>query len=104
MPSANGFGISAMTGTLIESVEVSYESEEKMLMDRLGEFSEARLIDVTTTFTVRGSGDTSVAIGGTSGAPNGADGKVVITSVKRTQVNDDFEKFEYSGTAYPSAN
>lgn len=104
MPSANGFGISALTGTLIESVEISYESEEKMLMDRLGEFSEARLIDTTTTFTVRGAGDTGVTVGGTSGAPTGADGKVVITSVKRTQVNDDFEKFEYSGTAYPGAS
>lgn len=104
MPSANGFGISALSGTLIESVEISYESEEKMLMDRLGEFSEARLIDTTTTFTVRGAGETSVAIGGTSGAPTGVDGKVVITSVKRTQVNDDFEKFEYSGTAYPGAS
>jgi hypothetical protein len=104
MPSANGFGISALTGTLIESVEISYESEEKMLMDRLGEFSEARLIDTTTTFTVRGSGEPTVTIGGTSGAPTGAEGKIVITSVKRTQVNDDFEKFEYSGTAYPSAD
>lgn len=104
MPSANGFGISAISGTLIESVEISYESEEKMIMDRLGEFSEARLIDTTTTFTVRGAGETSVAIGGTSGAPTGVDGKVVITSVKRTQVNDDFEKFEYSGTAYPGAS
>lgn len=104
MPSSNGFGIAALSGSLVESVEISYESEEKMLMDRLGEFSEARLVDVTTTFTVRGSGDTGVSIGGTSGAPTGVSGKVVITSVKKTQTNDDFEKFEYSGTAYPSAS
>jgi hypothetical protein len=104
MPSTNGFGIQALTGALIESVEINYDSETKMLMDRQGEFSEARVTDVTTSFTVRGTGTTGVAIGGTSGAPSGVSGKVVITSVKQTQVNDDFEKFEYAGTAYPSAS
>lgn len=103
MPSANGFGIQALVGTLIESVEISYDSETKMLMDRAGEFSEARVMDITHGFTVRGAGDTGVTIGGTSGAPTGVDGKVVITSIKRTQTNEDFERFEYSGTAYPSA-
>jgi hypothetical protein len=103
MPSANGFGIQALVGTLIESVEISYDSETKMLMDRAGEFSEARVMDVTHGFTVRGAGDTGVTIGSTSGAPTGVDGKVVITSIKRTQTNEDFERFEYSGTAYPSA-
>lgn len=104
MPSANGFGISAASGTLVESVEISYDSETKMLMDRLGEFSEARIMDTSHGFTVRGAGDTNVAIGGSSGAPTGVSGKVVITSVKRTQTNEDFERFEYSGTGYPNAS
>ena len=104
MPSANGFGIAALTGTLIESVEISYDSETKMLMDRLGEFSEARIMDTTHGFTVRGAGDTGVTIGGTSGAPTGVSGKVVVTSIKRTQTNEDYERFEYSGTAYPNAS
>lgn len=104
MPSANGFGISALTGTLIESVEISYDSETKTLMDKEGNFSEARIMDVTTGFTVRGAGTSAVAIGGVTGAPSGVSGKVVITSVKRTQTNEDFERFEYSGTAYPSAS
>lgn len=104
MPSANGFGISALTGTLIESVEISYDSETKMLMDRSGEFSEARVMDTTHGFTVRGAGDTGVVIGGTSGAPTGVNGKVVVTSIKRTQTNEDYERFEYTGTAYPNAS
>ena len=104
MPSTNGFGISALTGSLIESVEISYDSETKMVMDRLGEFSEARIVDVTQSFTVRGTGTTAVSIGSTSGAPSALSGKIVVTSVKQTQTNEDFEKFEYSGTAYPSAS
>lgn len=104
MPSSNGFGISALTGSLIESVEISYDSETKMVMDRLGEFSEARIVDVTQSFTVRGTGTTAVSIGSTSGAPSALSGKIVVTSVKQTQSNEDFEKFEYSGTAYPSAS
>lgn len=104
MPSSNGFGISALTGSLIESVEISIDSETKMVMDRLGEFSEARIVDVTQSFTVRGTGTTAVSIGSTSGAPSALSGKIVVTSVKQTQTNEDFEKFEYSGTAYPSAS
>ena len=104
MPSANGCGIAALTGSLIESVEISYDSETKMLMDRLGDFSEARIIDVTQGFTVRGTGTTAVSIGSASGAPASLSGKIVITSVKQTQTNEDFEKFEYSGTAYPNAS
>jgi hypothetical protein len=75
-----------------------------MVMDRLGEFSEARIVDVTQSFTVRGTGTTAVSIGSTSGAPSALSGKIVVTSVKQTQSNEDFEKFEYSGTAYPSAS
>jgi hypothetical protein len=54
MPSANGFGIQALTGTLVESVEISYDSETKTLMDREGNFSEAKLMDTSIGFTVRG--------------------------------------------------
>jgi hypothetical protein len=104
MPSANGFGIQALTGTLVESVEISYDSETKTLMDREGNFSEAKLMDTSIGFTVRGAGTSAVAIGGTTGAPSGVSGKVVVTSVKRTQTNEDYERFEYSGTAYPNAS
>jgi hypothetical protein len=103
MPSTNGFGIAAITGALIESVEINYESETKSVMTFDGGFSEARISDITQTFTVRGTGTTGVTIGGSSGAPTALGGQVVITSVKRTQTNEDFEKFEYSGTAYPNA-
>lgn len=104
MPSTNGFGINQLGGESIESVDVSFDTESKLLIDAYGEFSEAKIYDITASFSVKGSGTPSVSIGGASGAPDLVSGKVIITSVKRTQTNEDFERFEYSGTAYLSAS
>jgi hypothetical protein len=103
MPTANGFGIAAATGATLESVEINYQSEIKSVMTSDGDFSEARISDVTQSFTIRGTGTSGVSIGGSGGGPSSLSGQVVITSVKRTQTNEDFEKFEYSGTCYPNA-
>lgn len=104
MPSANGFGITQVDGESIESVDISFDTETKLLITASGEFSEARIYDVTASFSVKGFGAPSISLGGTSGAPDLATGKVIITSVKRTQTNEDFQRFEYSGTAYLSAS
>lgn len=103
MPATNGFGISAVSGALIESVEVNYESESKTILNFDGSFAQGQLSDITQTFTVRGSGTSAVSVGSSSGAPDFLNGTIIITSAKRTQTNEDFEKFEYSGTAYPNA-
>lgn len=104
MPSANGFGITLIGDALAESVDVSYETDVKVLIDKSGEFSEAKVYDVTATFSVKGSGTTTVAVGSASGAPSNLSGKIIITSVKKSQSNEDFEKYEYSGTCYLSAS
>jgi hypothetical protein len=104
MPSANGFGITLVADTLAESVDVSFETDVKVLIDKSGEFSQAQVYDVTGTFSVKGSGTTSIAVGSASGAPSNLSGKVIVTSVKKSQSNEDFEKFEYSGTCYLSAS
>lgn len=104
MPSANGFGITQVDGASIESVDLSFETESKLLIDAFGEFSEARVYDVTATFSVKGFGTTAISLGGSTGAPDLVTGKVIVTSVKRSQTNEDFERFEYSGTAYLSAS
>lgn len=104
MPSANGFGITQVDGESIESVDVSFETESKVLINASGEFSEAKVYDVTGTFSVKGFGTPTATIGGNTGAPDLLSGKIIVTSVKRTQTNEDFERFEYSGTAYLSAS
>jgi hypothetical protein len=75
-----------------------------MIMEQDGTFCDAKIYDTSFKFTVKGRGTTSVTVGGTTGAPSGVTGKVIITSVKNTQTNEDFESFEYSGVAYPSAS
>lgn len=104
MPSANGFGITLIGDALAESVDVSFDTEVKVLVDKSGEFSQAQVYDVTASFTVKGSGSTAISIGSASGAPSNLSGKVVITSVKKSQSNEDFEKYEYGGTCYLSAS
>lgn len=104
MPSTNGFGISYLAEESIESVDVSFDAETKMLMNANGEFAQARLYDSVGTFSVKGWGTPSVAVGDSSGAPSFMTGKVIVTSVKTSQTNEDFERYEYSGTAYLSAS
>ena len=75
-----------------------------MIMEGDGTFCDAKIYDTSYKFTVKGRGTTSVTAGGTSGAPSEASGKVIITSVKLTQTNEDYEAYEYSGVAYPNAS
>jgi hypothetical protein len=45
-----------------------------------------------------------MAVGvGASGISAISSGTTLILNVKRSQKNDDFDSFEYSGTNYPSA-
>jgi hypothetical protein len=104
MPSTNGFGISYLSDESIESIEISFDSETKMLMNANGDFAQAHLYDTTGTFSVKGWGTPSVAVGSNSGAPSFVVGKIIVTSVKTSQTNEDFERYEYSGTAYLNAS
>jgi len=101
---ATSFGITNVTGSCLESSSVEHNSDHKMIMEQDGTFCDAKIYDTSFKFTVKGRGTTSVTVGGTTGAPSGVTGKVIITSVKNTQTNEDFESFEYSGVAYPSAS
>lgn len=100
---AVSFGITNVEGSCLESSSIEHNSDHKMIMEGDGTFCDAKIYDTSYKFTVKGRGTTSVTVGGTSGAPSGATGKVIITSVKQTQTNEDFEAYEYSGVSYPSA-
>jgi len=104
MPSSFGVTLtSPPAGGVVESVDVDYKAEVKVLKDTDGGFSEARAIAAEYSFSVRGKGVATVTAGGSTGAPSNVSGKIIITSVKQTQTNDDWESFEYSGSAYPNA-
>jgi hypothetical protein len=101
---ASSFGITLITGTtLIESVDVQHTAETKELITATGTHSEARIVDDSFTFSVKGKGTTTVTAGAATGAPTGVTGKIVITNVTASQTNDDWESFSYSGTGYTHA-
>jgi hypothetical protein len=97
------FGISKLTGDLLESVDVELKAETKELITSAGAHSAARSVDQAYSFSVKGKGTSSVTIGGSTGAPTGVSGKVIITSITNSQTNDDWQGFSYSGTGYVHA-
>lgn len=99
-----GITLVSTSGTIVESVDLEMKADTKVLIDSTGAFSEARVIDSSYSFSVKGKGTPTVSIGSNDGAPTGTSGKVIITSVKHSYTNDDWEGYEYSGVAYPSAS
>ena len=98
-------GINEVSASFIESVDVSKSFETKMIMSSEGGFGAANAFDPKFEFTVKGRGSTTVTAGSDGGAlkPASVEGKVIITSVKVTETNDDFNSFEVTGVAYPDA-
>lgn len=101
---AASFGITLIgAGPIIESLDVESKVDTKVLLDSTGAYSEGRAMNPTFSFSVKGKGTTSVTVGGSTGAPTGVTGKVIVTSVKILESNEDWVGYEYSGTAYPNA-
>ena len=104
MAAPTNIGVSLVSHATAQSAEISSKGEVKILTDKSGNYSQAAVQDPTFEFSVRGKGASCPAsIKGNTGAPSGATGKVIITSVKESTSNDDWEEWEYSGSAYPSA-
>lgn len=89
--------------SIVESVDLESKVDVKILKAATGDYSAAQAISPEFSFSVRGKGTSPVSVGASTGAPTGATGKVIITSVKQTQNNEDWESFEYNGSAYPNA-
>jgi hypothetical protein len=97
------FGITKITGDLVESVDVTLSAETKELITSSGAHSTARNVDTSFAFSVKGKGDLpSVTLGGTSGAPTGVSGKIIITKITESQTNEDWQGWSYDGVAYPA--
>ena len=105
MATPTSIGITLITIATAQSVEVSSKGEVKILTDKDGQFSKAAAQDPTFEFTIRGKGESCpIAIGNmSSGKPTGVTGKAIVTSIKNTTTNDDWEEWEAGGQAFPSA-
>jgi hypothetical protein len=99
-------GVQSVSAELIESVETTKSLDTKMIMSSEGGFGAGKGFDPKFEFSVKGRGAATVDAGGAVGAylPEGITGGVtVITSVKLSEKNDDFNEFEISGVNYPQA-
>lgn len=98
------FGITTVTGTLIESVDVEHKADTKQLIDSAGAHAQARNVDDSYTFSVKGKGDLPVSVGVTGTHPANVSGKAFITKTTVTQTNEDWQGFSYDGVSYPHAS
>jgi hypothetical protein len=99
-------GISSFTSGTISKVTTSRKTETKVLKDRTGAFSAACTYDPTGEFSVEGSGDyPSITLGvASSNIPSTISGGIiVIDSYSKTEKNDDFASWKYSGKQFPAA-
>ena len=99
------FGITGVTGTLIESVSASEKADISVIHNNDGTYGAAQVYDRKQSFSVKGRGDTLImpgAMGGSS--PTGITGVVIVTNSKLSTSNTEFNSFEYSGEAYPTAS
>jgi len=105
MAAPTAIGLTLISTATAQSVEVTSQGEVAILVGHDGKYSKAAVYDPKFTFTVSGKGAVCpVAINATgTGKPSGVTGKVIINSIKNQTNNDDWESWEYSGEAYPSA-
>jgi hypothetical protein len=103
MAAPTNIGVTLITHATAQSVEVSSKGDVKILTDKAGAYSNAAVQDPTFEFSARGKGAACpVALKAATG-PSGVSGKVIVTTVKESTSNDDWEEWEYSGSAYPAA-
>jgi hypothetical protein len=99
------FGITAVTGTLIESVSASEKADVSVIHNNDGTYGAAQVYDRKQSFSVKGRGDTLIMPGSNTGAPTvGISGAIFVTNSKLSSSNTEFQSFEYSGEAYPTAS
>jgi hypothetical protein len=99
------FGISRHAGALIDSVETDDSVQVKELAGSDGEIARVKTYRKMTEGSVKGHGTLSVVPGvgdpGVSDLPSS--GVTVITNVKKSENNEDFDGWEYSFKNYPNA-
>jgi hypothetical protein len=90
---------------LIDSVETDESVQVKELAGSNGEIARVKTYRTMTEGSAKGHGQLSVVPGvGASGVTGvAATGVTVITNVKKSESNEDFDGWEYSFKNYPSA-
>lgn len=96
---------------LCESIDYDKKMDEALILECDGGFGAAEAYDPTIDWSIKGSGDLpALLIIGTDGSTDAAltdindgSGTNLITSVKETESNEDFNSWDVSGTYFPGA-
>lgn len=98
------FGVHRHAGALIDSVETTEKIEKKELKGSTGNVARVHAYNPTTNFSVKGHGALTLTPGiGSPAITDIAGGVSIIEEIKRSESNDDFDGWEYSGVNYPNA-
>jgi len=98
------FGITRNAGALIDSVEVEQKIEQKALKGSNGNVARVHVFNPTSSGSVKGHGALAIVPGvGDAGVTGVTGGVTVITTVKQTETNEDFNGWEYQFENYPNA-
>jgi len=98
------FGITRSEGTLIETLDTTDGVEVKALKGSNGDVARVHTFNPTTKFSVKGHGTLDIVPGvGSSEITDVTGGVTVIEEVKKSEKNEDFDDWEYTGTNYPNA-
>lgn len=98
------FGITRHEGALIDSVETTRSVQVKELAGSDGEIARAHPYKSMTEGSVKGHGTLSVVPGvGDPGVLGVTGGVTIITELKESESNEDYDGWEYSFKNYPNA-
>jgi hypothetical protein len=103
----NEIGVKCVTAALVESVDVQKQLEHKIIKKNDGAFETGNRYDPSFSFTIKGRGVAEESLlGGASAAyvpEQITGGTTIITTVKNSQTNEDYNSFEVSGVNHPAA-
>lgn len=109
MPASfNNIGIGSISASLVESLDVEKKIDHKVIKKSDGAFDSGNRFDPMFEFSAKGRGSVETSIIGgpaESFTPSQVGGGVtIITKVRNSESNEDFNSFEVAGVNYPAAS
>jgi hypothetical protein len=104
MAAPTNVGVTSVTNSEVQSLEISAKCEVKFLVTREGKYGKGAVFDPRMEFSIRGKGSNSNPYPlASSPSIAGLSGKIIVNSSKISTTNDDWPEWEASGEAYPAA-
>lgn len=100
-------GLQSVDETLAQSFDIEKSVESAIVQDQLGAFNTGKTFDPVFDFTLSGSGDIPAALviasNGSLTIAGVTGGVTILTRVRETNKNVDWNSWETSGKNFPNA-